>query len=148
MNELNLAWAFLFGCLNYFVALTGADRMVTGIIEPAIKEQVFHAYVLWHTWMNQAVAFTVTNVYIYASPVTDYFLAALIYWTIVYCWVGGGLDGLYFMMRGSMPEWTFTWHWMPFEPQTWQFWTYALAHLTLLITAWTTKFAFGATITG
>jgi len=140
MHEVTvLAWAFLFGALNYFVSLTGVDRMVTGIIDPAIKEQVFHAYVLFMTWMNQATAFMATIVYVYASPVTDYVLALLIYWTVIYCWVGGGLDCLYFMMRGEMPEWTFTWRWMPFQPKTWQFWSYALIHLALLASAWTLK---------
>ena len=139
MNELVLAWAFLFGCLNYFVSLTGVDRMVTGVIDPAIKEQIFHSYVLWQTWMNQAFAFTATIVYIYASPSTDYVLAGLIYWTVVYCWTGGGLDALYFMMKGTMPEWTFTWAWMPMRPKTWQFWTYALVHLMALTGCWVIK---------
>lgn len=132
-------WAFLFGCTHYFVSLTGVDRMVTGVIDQAIKEQVFHAYALFQTWMNQAVAFMVTVVYIYASPAPDYLLAVLIYWTVVYCWVGGGLDGLYFMMKGQMPEWTFVWRWMPFQPQTWQFWSYALLHLATLVGCWSMK---------
>jgi len=140
MHELTtLAWAFLFWCLQYFVSLTGVDRMVTGVIEPEIKESVFHAYALFQTWMNQAVAFMCTVIYVYSNPAADMWFALLIYWTVVYCWVGGALDAFYFMMKGEMPEWSFTWHWMPFKPKTWQYWIYAVAHLACLASAWIFK---------
>lgn len=133
-----MIWAFLFSVVLYLFALTGLDRMVTGIIKPDIDRQTFLAYVLWQTVLNQAVALMASLTYFYTATDPNLLLASVIYITVVYCWAGGGLDFLYFGMKGAIPEWSMVWHWMPFKPKTWQFAIYALAWLVGLIVAWAT----------
>jgi len=126
MNE----WQFLTYIILYLVALTGLDRMVTGVIKPDVKRQVFLAYVMWHTLMNQAVALIATL----GAPTLT--LAIAMYVTVVWCWVGGTLDFLYFMMKGEIPEWGMVWGWMPFKLRTWQFAIYALCWLVAIVCLW------------
>ena len=124
-------WSFIFISLLYLFALSGLDQQVTGVLAKGLKPKgKFLSYVLWHTMMNQAVALG----FALSEPVL--LVAALKYVTIVWCWIGGSLDFLYFMMQGEIPEPEKVWHWMPFKPRTWQFAIYALAWLTVIIASW------------
>lgn len=124
-------WSFLFVTLLYLFALSGLDQQVTGVLAKGLKPKgKFHSYVLWHTMLNQSVAFLAVT----TEP--NLTIAVLKYVTVTWCWVGGTLDFLYFMMQGEIPEPEKVWHWMPFKPRTWQFAIYALAWLTVIIASW------------
>jgi hypothetical protein len=118
----------------YFVSLTGVDRVVTGKINPNVKPEIFHAYVLWQSILNQSVAAMATGF----SALLGFSISrlVLIYATVSWCWFGGGLDFVYFAMGGEMPHIDKIWHWMPFNPTTKQFAMYAVSTLILLVIGW------------
>ena len=127
-------WRFLFFLCVYFFALTGVDRVVTGVIKPDVKKEVFQAYVFWQSVMNQSLAAN------FALQFGDFgashLLQVLVYVTVSWCWFGGGLDFVYFAMRGEMPAYGKVWHWMPFNPKTWQFAIYAFCSFVALASCW------------
>ena len=127
---------FFFIILFILVATTGVDRMVTGVIKPDVERQVFLAYVLWQTILNQAVAIGLTLMYRLHNVNPLKRLTILIYSTTVWCWVGGSLDFLYFMMKGSIPPASHVWSWMPFQPTTVEFAVYAFCFLCIIVGAW------------
>lgn len=131
-----LIWQFLFCVILYLFALTGVDHMITGVIKPDIDKRIFLAYGLWQTLLNQATALFAPLQYWNSNPNPSVFLAVLMYVTVVWCWVGGALDFLYFMMKGYILEPNVVWYWMPFKPKTWQFAIYSLIWLIIIVTSW------------
>jgi len=125
-----IVWQFLTYVVIYLFGLTAVDRMVTGKLRTDIHGEEFHAYVFAHFLMNQAVALIATL----GAPTL--LVAVAMYITVVWCWVGGALDFLYFMMRGYIPEWRIVWTWMPFKPRTWQFAIYAFVWLLAIVCLW------------
>lgn len=129
-----MKWPFLFTIVLYQFALAGLDRMVTGVIDPGIHGRIFLAYCLWHTLMNQAIA--CMGGLLTLTFTGDVLLSLAIYITITWCWVGGTLDFLYFMMRGEIPEWSHIWTWFPFDPKTWHVAVYAFCWLMGITIMW------------
>lgn len=131
-----VVWQFLFCIALYLFGLTGLDRMVTSVIKPDIDRQTFLAYCLWQTLLNQTTALMSSLMYLYCTPNASLQFALLLYFTVLWCWAGGTLDFLYFMMKGQIPEWSHIWHWIPIKPKTWQFAIYACVWLIYITAAW------------
>jgi len=127
---------FWHGIIVLQVAFAGLDRMMTGVVKPDIEKQTFLTYVLWFTLMNQAVAYLVTSTYWSAAAAPSYVVAALMWVTISWTWIGGTLDFLYWMMAGRVPEWKKVLWWMPLKPKLWHWAIWALGWLIGLAVAW------------
>ena len=124
------------GIIILQIAYAGLDRMMTGIIKPDIEKQTFRTYILWFTLANQAVAYLVTSTYWSTAANPSIAVAALIWATVTWTWIGGTLDFLYWMMAGRIPEWEKVLWWMPFTPKLWQWAIYAISWIVGLATAW------------
>ena len=124
------------GIIILQIAYAGLDRMMTDIIKPDIEKQTFRTYILWFTLANQAVAYLVTSTYWSTAANPSIAVAALIWATVTWTWIGGTLDFLYWMMAGRIPEWEKVLWWMPFTPKLWQWAIYAISWIVGLATAW------------
>ena len=132
-----MIWVFLFCVVLLLFAWSGLDLMITGIISPNVEAENFKAYVLWQTLLNQAVALLGALMHVHNNPSPNLSLAILMYITVVWIWIGGTLDWLYWMMRGRIKEWSSVLWLVPFKPKLWQYTIYTLIWLIGLITAWT-----------
>jgi hypothetical protein len=124
------------GIIVLQVAFAGLDRMMTGVVKPNIERQTFLTYVLWFTLTNQAVAYLVTSTYWSATVTPNPIVAALIWITVTWTWIGGTLDFLYWMMAGRVPEWEKVLWWMPLKPKLWQWGIYTICWLITLTATW------------
>ena len=126
---------FLFILLGLLFFLTGIDHMVTGVLAIGLPpDGRFTAYALWVTGFMVFVALLGAG-----SAMTGR-LAILQFVSVLWCWVGGSLDFIYFMMKGEIPEWNKVWTWMPGNPTTTKWGLWALGTLVAMIIAWMSVF--------
>ena len=128
---------FFLGVFILQIAFAGLDRMMTGVVKPDIERQTFLTYVVWFTLVNQAVAYLVSSTYWYTAATPSYIVAALMWITVTWTWIGGTLDFFYWLMAGRIPEFDKVLWWMPFKPKLWQWGVYTICWLVGLATAWT-----------
>ena len=141
MNELEplVVVVFFFFTAIYFFAVTGSDHVVTGKIDPEVKEEIFKAYVFWESIQNQAIAYG-WSISLYILGVSS-FTIIMVYTTVTWVWFGGGLDFVWHGFKGEMPPLDKIWWWMPFHPTTLEFAVYAVAWFVLLVAGWIVNFA-------
>jgi len=99
---------FLAIIIFYQFALALRDYVVTGVLAKGLPpDGRFLAYVLVTTLEVTAIAFGLAL----SSPLGWIFILKL--WTVYLCWFGGGLDWIYFIAIGTIPEANKIWYWMP-----------------------------------
>lgn len=99
---------FLAIVIFYQFTLALRDYIITGVLAKGLPpDGRFHAYVLVTTLEVTAIAFALAL----SGPVGTVF--ALKLWTVYLCWFGGGLDWIYFIAIGTIPDANKIWYWMP-----------------------------------
>ena len=99
---------FLAIVIFYQFALALRDHLITGILAKGLPpDGKFHAYCIITTLEVTVVAVSLS---LYEPLGLISILKAV---TVYLTWFGGGLDWIYFIAKGEIPEWNFVWHWMP-----------------------------------
>ena len=128
-------WLILFLLFGFLIFLTGLDHMVTGVLAEGLPpDGTFQSYALWVTGLVFFVGMAFAN----SAPTPR--LQLLHFVSVLWTWVGGSLDFLYFMMRGEIPAYNKVWTWIPGNPTTAKWALWAFGTLVALITVWATVF--------